>query len=90
MKITRKDLKSLRFAMCVLEEIERQTVTPEQRLQTKKHKERLRKLHLMLLQVCSQPTFELMKLCQFGIPNEHKLARAIRTTNQSIADELTT
>ncbi|HIJ67664.1 MAG TPA: hypothetical protein HPP51_05200 [Planctomycetes bacterium] len=78
MKITAKDMQSLRYAIFCLDELKKIADTQERKDLVEKHIQRIRKMHLMLITAKNQPQLEFSVFVHAGIPEDCDLARSIR------------
>lgn len=77
-KVNRKDLESLRFALLLMNEFSKQTLNSDTRKKILQHRQRVRKVNILLSTHLAQTEFDLFQLCQAGLPAEHPSSKAIK------------
>lgn len=70
-RITKADLKSLSYSICVLYEVKKNTVLPAACDVIDKHVHRLRKIQLLLVEAITQQTMTFPQSIQAGIDDKH-------------------
>jgi hypothetical protein len=79
MRITMEDVKSLTFACVMLGAVAEQTLDADKRQQITKHKDRIRKMYLILLNTSVQGIFNPEDATQHGVPDNSVVAKGIRS-----------
>jgi hypothetical protein len=86
MKITPIDIKSLTFACVLLSAVADQTLDERKRQEICRHKDRIRKMYLVLLNTWSQGNFDIEAAVHRGIADNSIVAKGIRSICPSIED----
>jgi hypothetical protein len=86
MKITATDVCSLTFACVMLSAVADQTLDMDKRQQIIKHKDRIRKIYLLLFNTSSQGFFNQIAATHEGIPDNSTVAKGIRSVCPTIED----
>ncbi len=70
-RITKADMKSISYAICVLTEVKRNTVDPRYIEQVVNHVHRLRKVQLLIVAALSQDLLSFDRSIREGIDSSH-------------------
>ena len=86
MRITETDVKSLTFACILIGSVAEQTLDDSKRAELLKHRDKIRKMYLILLNTSSQGFFDAESATHRGVPDNSIVAKGIRTVCPTIED----